>query len=180
MDELNKHNGFEQTILPHWKTAYNFARWLTRNDDAAADIVQDAYLKAFKAFGGYRGGDSKSWLLSIVKNTFYTKYQIQKKYDRIFDSEYNDDEMVTDNADPEILYIQRENAQFLKNELEKLQLEFREVIILREMEGLSYKAISDILEIPLGTVMSRLARGRKCLYLSMTRQNRNEDFNENP
>jgi RNA polymerase sigma-70 factor (ECF subfamily) len=178
LDELNKLYGFEQTILPHWKAAYNFARWLTRNDDDAADIVQDAYLKAFKAFGGYRGGDSKSWLLSIVKNTFYTKYQIKKRYDRIFDSEYNDEETVTDNADPEILYIQKENTQFLKNELEKLQLEFREVIILREIEGLSYKAISDILEIPLGTVMSRLARGRKCLYLSMARQNKNEDFNE--
>ena len=178
MNELSKIPDFEQIVLPHWKAAYNFARWLTGNDEDAADIVQEAFLKAYKSFDGYRGGDSKSWLLSIVRNTFYTQYRNQKKYSRAFDSEYKTDDKLIDSSDPEVIYIQKENIQLLKNALEKLPLEFREVITLREMEGLSYKEISDILEIPQGTVMSRLARGRKCLYLSMLPKNKNEDNNE--
>jgi RNA polymerase sigma-70 factor (ECF subfamily) len=178
LNELNKLPAFEETIIPHWKAAYNFARWLTRNDEDAADIVQEAYLKAYKFFDGYRGGDSKSWLFSIVRNTFYTKCNEKKTYEHLIGIGNDTDETLINNSDPEVLYIQKENIQLLKDALGKLPLEFREVIILREIEGFSYKEISDVLGIPQGTVMSRIARGRKHLYRYMIQKNKNENYNE--
>lgn len=178
MDDLNKNYSFEKLILPHRDSAYNFARWLTRNDNDAEDIVQDAFLRAFKFFGGFRGGDSKSWLLAIVKNVFYTKFSVSKKFDKIISMENNPVQISTDSTNPEIIYLRKENAGIIKDAIENLPLEFREVIILREMEDLSYKEISDILQIPAGTVMSRLARARKNLYLMLADQLKDEDENE--
>ncbi len=175
MDELNKSYSFEQLILPHRDSAYNFARWLARNDNDAEDIVQEAFLRAFKFFSGYRGGDGKSWLLAIVKNVFYTKFGIRKKFDKIVSIENDPVQIATDSTNPEIIYMQKENTGIIKDAIEKLPVEFREVIILREMEDLSYKEISEILQIPAGTVMSRLARARKILCLMVADQLKDED-----
>ena len=131
MQEQTKVARFEQAVLPHLNAAYNLARWLTRNDQDAEDVVQEAYLRAFKFFDGYRGGDSGA--------------------------------CETDN--PERLAMQHADAQVLREALEALPVEFREVIVLRDLEGLSYKEIAAVAAVPLGTVMSRLARARQRLQL---------------
>ncbi|HEY4387729.1 MAG TPA: sigma-70 family RNA polymerase sigma factor [Ktedonobacteraceae bacterium] len=154
---------FEQLILPHLDAAYNLARWLTRNDQDAQDIVQEACLRAFRFFQGFRGGDSRTWLLTIVRNTCYTWLQ-QQRADELtipFQEELHDVECEALN--PEALHVHRIDQQRLRDALEALPVEFREVIILRELEELSYKEIGIIIHVPMGTVMSRLARARKRL-----------------
>jgi RNA polymerase sigma-70 factor, ECF subfamily len=143
--------------------AYNLARWLVHNDADAEDIVQEAYLRAFKFFSGYYGGDTRAWLLTIVRNTSYTWLQ-QNRALRLADPiEDKLDEVGLDFADPEILLLQSVDSQTVRQALQELPVEFREVVVLREMEALSYKEIANIVDIPIGTVMSRLKRGRKRL-----------------
>jgi RNA polymerase sigma-70 factor, ECF subfamily len=160
---MNAITSFEQVILPHLKSAYNLARYLCGNDDDASDIVQDASLKAFRFYDGFHGENSKAWFLTIVRNTFYTRIrQIKNRgTETVFDDEFHDIE--DDGGDPETLFIKSENIKLIRDMLEKLPLEFREIVILREMEGFSYKEIAGLVSIPVGTVMSRLARGRKAL-----------------
>jgi len=161
---------FEQLILPHLDAAYNLARWLTQNDQDAQDMVQEAYLRAFRSFQSFRGGDSRVWLLTIVRNTCYT-WLHQQRTDKStipFQEEFHDVESETLN--PEVLYLDRINQQSLRDALKALPVEFREVMILRELEEFSYKEISAITYVPLGTVMSRLARGRKWLQRYLTDQ----------
>ncbi len=163
MQERDQRLRFEQLILPHLDAAYNLARWLTHNDQDAQDMVQDACLRAFKFFSGFRGGDSRTWLLTIVRNTCYTWLQ-QRRLDALitpFDEELHDIEC--DTLNPETVHLRRIDQQKLREALEALPVEFREVMVLREMEELSYKDISIIVHVPLGTVMSRLARARKQL-----------------
>lgn len=144
--------------------AYNLARWLVRNEADAEDIVQEAYLRAFKFFSGYYGGDSRVWLLTIVRNASYTWLQ-QNRALRLADPiEDKLDEVGLDFADPEILLLQSVDSQIVRHALQELPVQFREVVVLREMEGLSYKEIANIVDIPIGTVMSRLKRGRKRLH----------------
>ncbi|HEY4386006.1 MAG TPA: sigma-70 family RNA polymerase sigma factor [Ktedonobacteraceae bacterium] len=162
---------FEQLILPHLDAAYNLARWLTHNDQDAQDVVQEAYLRAFKFFHSFRGGDSRSWVLTIVRNTCYTWLQRQH-VDEIFDEELHDAECVFSN--PEDLHIQRIEQGKITEALNNLPTEFREIIVLREIEDLSYKDISTIMHIPLGTVMSRLARARKQLQRFLAVQKNEE------
>ena len=154
---------FEEAALQHQDAAYNLARWLTRNDNDAEDVVQESYLRAFRHFGTFRGGDARPWLLAIVRNTFYTWI----RHNRAFELETNfDSETYTqrsDYLDPEMLLLREADNEMLKRALEKLPAEFREVIVLRELEELSYKQIAEVAKIPLGTVMSRLARGRRRL-----------------
>ena len=154
---------FEKTVVPHLDAAYNLSRWLTRNDTDAQDVVQEAYLRAFKFFGSYHGGDSRSWLLTIVRNTCYTWLQQNRAREltTVFDEEIHSAEA----GNPETLLLEGANKQLLKQALEELPVSFREVVILRELEGLSYKEIADITDVPVGTVMSRLARARKRLQL---------------
>jgi len=154
---------FEQTILPHMDAAYNLARWLTRNDQDAEDVVQEAYVRAWKFFGSFRGGESRPWLLTIVRNTCYTWLQHNRAHElvTIFDEEIHSNGGEVSN--PETLLLQRVNARVLRQALEALPVEFREAMILRELEGLSYKDIAAIADVPLGTVMSRLARARQRL-----------------
>jgi RNA polymerase sigma-70 factor (ECF subfamily) len=157
---LNKVPKFEEVALPHISAAYNLARWLTRNDYDAQDVVQEAYLRALRFFGGFRGGDSRAWLLKIVRNTCYTWLQRNRR-DEV--ATVPDDEMMhieSDAPDPEALFLRKANDQMLQEAMEELPAEFREILILRELEGLSYKQIAVIVEIPIGTVMSRLARAR--------------------
>lgn len=163
MQERNQRLRFEQLILPHLDAAYNLARWLTHNDQDAQDMVQDACLRAFRFFPGFRGGDSRVWLLTIVRNTCYTWLQ-QRRLDEQttpFDEEIHDIE--SDTLNPETLHLRRIDQQKIRAAIEVLPVEFREVIVLRELEELSYKDISVIIHIPMGTVMSRLARARKQL-----------------
>lgn len=133
------------------------------NEHDAEDVVQEAYLRAFKFFSGYYGGDSRAWLLTIVRNSCYTWLQ-QNRALRLSDPiEDKLDEVGLDFADPEILLLQSIESQMVRQALQELPIEFREVVVMREMEGLSYKEIANIVDVPMGTVMSRLARGRKRL-----------------
>jgi len=154
---------FEQAVMPHMDAAYNLARWLTRNDHDAEDLAQEAYLRAFKALDGLRGGDGRTWLLTIVRNTCYTWLRQNRWRDLTteFDEEMHSEESV--GSDPEMILFQGADQQLIQQAVEELPIEFREVLILREIEGMSYKEIAVVAGIPAGTVMSRLARARKYL-----------------
>ena len=157
---------FEQTMLSHLDAAYNLARWLTRNDTDAEDVVQEAYLRAFKFFGGFHGDNSRAWLLKIIRNTCYTWLQQNRAHELTieFDEKLHSGESDT----PEIIVLANVNTHLLKHALEALPPEFREAVILRELEGFSYKEIAVIADVPVGTVMSRLARARKRLQQCLT------------
>jgi RNA polymerase sigma factor (sigma-70 family) len=159
----SKTSNFEQAVLPHLNAAYNLARWLTRSDSDAEDVVQEACLRAFTFFEGYHGGDSRAWLLKIVRNTGYTWLQQNRARELMAPLEDALEGLASEAGNPEPLLLQRIDAQPLRQALEELPPEFREVMVLRELEGLAYKEIADIAQIPIGTVMSRLARARKRL-----------------
>ncbi len=154
---------FEQALLPHLSAAYNLARWLTRNDHDAEDMVQGAYLRALKSFGGWHGENARAWLLTIVRNVCYT--WLEQKRARgtatAFDEETHGVE--SDDMDPENRLISEDDRQSVRRAVEELTVELREVVVLRELEGMSYKEIAAIAGIPMGTVMSRLARARERL-----------------
>ena len=155
---------FEAVVLPHLPAAYNLARWLVRNDQDAEDVVQEAYLRAFKFFSGYLGGDSRTWLLTIVRNTCYSWLQRNRSQELTGSIDETHEDATVDIANPELRLMQNTDAQMVRAALTELPLEFREVMIMRELEELSYKEIAAIADLPIGTVMSRLARGRKRLH----------------
>ena len=163
MEQKDKLARFEQTILPHLDAAYNLARWLTRNDHDAEDMVQEAYLRAFKFFSAFHGVDGRAWLLTIVRNTCYTWLQQNRAHEMttVFDEEIHS--IDSDTADPATLTLRNAEHELLKQALDELPVEFREAVILRDLEGFSYKEIADIANVPTGTVMSRLARARERL-----------------
>jgi RNA polymerase sigma-70 factor (ECF subfamily) len=154
---------FEKAALPHLSAAYNLARWLTRDETDAQDVVQEAYLRAFKHFGSFHGGDGRSWLLAIVRNTCYTWLQHNRSPELTTSLDDDLHKIESKDLNPEALLLQSADTQMVRQALEGLPAEFREAIVLRELEGLSYKQIADVAEIPVGTVMSRLARARKRL-----------------
>src|SRR5262245_55120737 len=158
---------FEQAVLPHLPAAYNLARWLTRDEHDAEDVVQEAYMRALRYFGGFHGGDSRGWLLAIVRHTCYTWLQHNRGHEPMtaFDEEIHS--LDGEATNPETLLLHRTNQVLLRQALEDLPVEFREVMILREIEGLSYKEIAAIADLPVGTVMSRLARARKRLQQTL-------------
>ena len=164
MPEETRAVRFEQVVLPHLPAAYNLARWLVRTDQDAEDVVQEAYLRAFKFFDGYRGGESRSWLLTIVRNTCYSWLQRNRARELTDPIDDSHEEALIDFANPELRLLRQTDAQMVHEALAGLPLEFREVMVMREMEELSYKEIAAIADLPIGTVMSRLARGRKRLY----------------
>jgi RNA polymerase sigma-70 factor (ECF subfamily) len=164
LPEQNKVVRFEEVALPHLAAAYNLARWLLHNEHDAEDVVQESFLRAFKSFSGYYGGNSRAWLLTIVRNTCYTWLQKNRVLHVAEPIDDKLDELGLDFADPEMLLLQSVDAQIVREALQALPVEFREVVVLREMEGCSYKEIADVIDLPLGTVMSRLARGRKRLH----------------
>jgi RNA polymerase sigma factor (sigma-70 family) len=180
MTASTKEERFQVMVLPYLNSAFNLARWLTRSHQDAEDIVQEAYLRAFKFFDSFHGEDGRAWLLGIVRNTFYTWYQQNKMQARNtqFEEELHGAHL-EDAADtryaghnPEALLIQKDNRRKLQQALEALSVEFREVIVMRELEELSYKQIAGIVGIPIGTVMSRLGRGRKQLTAILASTNR--------
>ena len=168
MQEETKLTGFERAVLPHLAAAYNLARWLTHNENDAEDVVQEAYLRAFRFFGGFRGGDSRAWLLKIVRNVFYTwtEQHHSRRFPTATDEEVEQIESLA--PDPEARLLRNADGQQVREALERLPVEYREVIILRELEELSYKEIAEVVNVPLGTVMSRLARARKRLQQYLT------------
>jgi len=151
---------FEAMILPHLDAAHNLARWLLRNEDDAQDVVQEAYLRAFKSFGGFHGSNGRAWLLTIVRNTSYTLLKKNHAVDLTtpFDEEIHASGQ--ESLTPAAILENSENAKLMTDAMGELPAEFREILALRHQEGLSYKEIADITQIPLGTVMSRLARAR--------------------
>ena len=159
---------FNQAVLPHLDAAYNLARWLTRNDQDAEDIAQEACLRAFKYWRGFSGRDCRSWLLKIVRNTFYSWLR-QRSVQPVLTDDGETDANADNVPDPESALIQNADRDMLRAALEDLAVEFREAIVLRELEGLSYKEIADIAGVPIGTVMSRLARARKRLQSYLTK-----------
>lgn len=167
---------FEEAVLPHLAAAYNLARWLTRNHHDAEDLVQEAYLRALRAFEGFRGGsDGRAWLLTIVRNTCYTRLKQDRREELtdVFDEEIHS--VQDDSGSPETLLLERADVQLLSRALEELPEEFREAIVLRELEGMSYKEIADVAGVPVGTVMSRLARGRERLQRRLADSRRKEE-----
>jgi len=158
---------FEEAVMPHLDAAYNLARWLTKNEADAQDMVQEAYLRALRFFGGFRGTEARAWLLTIVRNTCYT--WLRRNRSPELSCEF--DEVVlareSEGPDPEMEQVMKARAQLVTEATEKLPIEFREVVVLRELEELSYKEIAVVLGVPIGTVMSRLARARKRLLVSL-------------
>ena len=148
--------------------AYNLARWLTRNEHDAQDVTQEAFLRAFRFFDGYQGGNLRAWLLTIVRNTCYTWLRRNRPPDfaEEFDEEIHSSEFPA-SADSENQLLANADKATVHRALEELPEIFREVLVLREMEGMSYKEIADVASVSLGTVMSRLARARTRLRESL-------------
>src|SRR6266513_527207 len=151
---------FEAMMLPCMDAAHNLARWLLRNEQDAQDVVQEAYLRAFRSFGGFRGTNGRAWLLTIVRNTSYTL--LKKSHAVDLTTSFDEEIHATghDSVSPATILEHSEDAKLIKEAMDELPAEFREILVLRHQEGLSYKEIVDIAQIPLGTVMSRLARAR--------------------
>ncbi|MFK0162016.1 sigma-70 family RNA polymerase sigma factor [Rhizobium sp. NPDC090279] len=161
---------FQRTIIPHLDAAYNFARFLSRDADAAQDIVQEAYLRAYRGFGGFRDGDARAWTFTIVRNCYHawlqegrrkTRYEQPMTDDRDRDEGSPSPDPASEEDTPEVAFIRKSEMQRVRAVINLLPDAMREVLVLRELEDLSYKEIADIIDAPIGTVMSRLARARR-------------------
>jgi RNA polymerase sigma factor (sigma-70 family) len=170
---------FEQLILPHLDAAYNLARWLVRNPQDAQDVVQESYLRAYKFFGGFQGGDARAWLLKIVRNTSYSF--LEKNRPASLSEEFDEKVHATEQAAPdaESEAVRGVETRMLHEALEQLPANFREILVLRELEGLSYKEIAEVANVPIGTVMSSLARGRERLREVLLRAREKEGLRDN-
>jgi RNA polymerase sigma-70 factor, ECF subfamily len=174
VNEQDKQKQFEEQVMPHLDAAFNLARWMTRDEHDAQDIVQEAFLRAFKFFTGFRGTNSRAWLLSIVRNSAYTWLQKNraKEVATVFDEELHG---IDDTSDANLSALPSAVDHCLvRQAIEDLALEFREATILRELEGMSYKEIAEITQVPIGTVMSRLARARKQLQTKLSARLKHE------
>jgi len=164
-------DSFEAVVLPHMRAGYNLARWLLRNDHDAEDVTQEAIVRAFRFFDGFSGENPRAWLLTVVRNSAYTFLQqnrareLSSEFDEVLHSELASNGRTSET--PEVLVLRSAQQRFLNEAVEALPVEFREVFVLREMEGLSYKEIADVARIPIGTVMSRLSRARRQLQATV-------------
>src|SRR5689334_6935546 len=168
VDDRERLELFEQTVLPHLDSAYNLARWLAGNDHDAQDVAQEASLRAFKYFGSFRGDNPRAWLLSIVRNSFHTWLRKNRSAEKTVELTEDTLDIEDSSAGAEAVNPQFADADAVRRAITELPVEFREIVILREMEGFSYKEIAELAEVPIGTVMSRLARARKLLQKSLT------------
>jgi RNA polymerase sigma-70 factor (ECF subfamily) len=174
VEERERVDRFEAAVLPHLDAAYGLARWLTRNDADAEDVVQEAFLRAFRFFDDLRASDCRPWLLTIVRNTCYSWLRRNRPHELV---DAGDDlaHAVEDSApSPEARLVREDDAVRLKRSIERLRPEYREVLMLREYEGLSYKEIAEVTGVSLGTVMSRLSRARQRLYEMLVRTGNRE------
>ena len=171
MKNQGRHGDFERVMLPHLDAAYNLARWLVRDPSIAEDVVQDAYERAFKYFAAFRGGSARAWLLQIVRNAAYATLSAERRRMEVSlsgetcaDDEGGVDVDIPDSSPgPEATLAQQQNVAALDNALNALPVAWRECLILREVEALSYKEMARIMDVPIGTVMSRLSRARRAL-----------------
>jgi RNA polymerase sigma-70 factor (ECF subfamily) len=176
-------DSFEQLCLPHLKSAFNLARWLTRNEHDAEDVLQEAYLRGFIFFEGFNGSNARTWILKVVRNSCYTWLQKNRPVEvgTAFDEELHSDRAQEApvfgrrEPSPEESMLSKDTGRRINQALEALPLEFREVFILREFEGLTYKEIAEVSQIALGTVMSRLSRARDQLQRELARHPRDGD-----
>jgi RNA polymerase sigma factor (sigma-70 family) len=156
---------FEEILLPHLNAAYNLARWLTKNEHDAEDVVQESYLRALNSFETFDPSrDGRAWLLKIVRNTCYTWLRRNRPYELATKLDEHGPEPAATSVDPETALLEKLDSQSVREAMESISPEHREAVILRELEGLSYKEIAGILDVPLGTVMSRLSRGRREIH----------------
>jgi len=151
---------FEEIVLPHLDAAFNYARWLTRNDADAEDVIQDACVRAVRFFPSLRDDDARGWLFAIVRNTWYSRLSRRAGAAEALPLDSRTDEPADSALDPEARLLQQFAVARVREALEQLPVDFREVLVLREIEGMSYKEIAAIVRVPIGTVMSRLARAR--------------------
>jgi len=164
----DQYGRFQREIVPHLDAAYNFARFLSRNPDAAQDIVQEAFLRAYRRFDGYQDGDARAWIFSIVRNCYHNwllegrrKARVEIDVHRRDDAgDFSIDDVASDDDTPETALLRSSEAGRVRGVLNNLPRSLREVLVLRELEGLSYRQMAEALALPIGTVMSRLARGR--------------------
>ncbi len=158
---------FQREIVPQLDAAYNFARFLSRDADAAQDIVQEAFLRAYRSFEGYQGGDARAWIFTIVRNCYHNWLQQRRRKSRIevdagpLSDEGPELDVAADDDTPEASLLRRSESLAVRVVLNRLPRGLREMLVLRELEGLSYREIADIAALPIGTVMSRLARARQ-------------------
>jgi RNA polymerase sigma-70 factor (ECF subfamily) len=159
---------FKQNIVPQLDAAYNFARFLSRDADAAQDIVQEAFLRAYRSFAGYRGGDARAWVFAIVRNCYHSWLIDRRRKARLEvdqhgegDSEERIFNISSDEDNPETMLLRKAKSRTVRLMLDMMPRPLREILVLRELEELSYRQISDVTALPIGTVMSRLARARK-------------------
>jgi RNA polymerase sigma-70 factor (ECF subfamily) len=175
MENRGRHGDFEQIMLPHLDAAHNLARWLVRDPSMAEDIVQDAYERAWKYFATFRGGSGRAWLLQIVRNSAYSTLKAQRRRMEVSlssgmhaaDEDGVDMDIPDSSPDPEAALAQRQDFAALEDALNALPVAWRECLILREVEALSYKEMARIMDVPIGTVMSRLSRARQALQRQM-------------
>lgn len=163
MDPQEKLRRFEETISPHFESAYNLARWLTGNREDADDVIQEAFLRAFSGFHTFHGENGKPWLLAVVRNTAMTWMKRNRSGISFADLDESPEDRCAPDPDPEVILASRRDRDRVRQALAQLAPEFRAALVLRELEGFSYKDIAGIIGKPVGTVMSRLARGREHL-----------------
>jgi RNA polymerase sigma-70 factor (ECF subfamily) len=166
--EPQERKRFEECVLPHFDAAFNLARWLLRDKLNAEDVTQEAVLRAYRFFGNFRAGDARAWLLQIVRNCCYTWLQKNRPGEDL--SQLDEDSMPSELPSPEALAMASKDRERVTRALESLPALFREILVLRELEGCSYREISAITSRPIGTVMSALARGRQKLREALSDQ----------
>ena len=170
LDGKDEQARFELLAVPHLGAAFNLARWLTHNDHDAEDVVQEAYLRAFRFFDGFQGGNFRPWLLAIVRNTCMTWLQRNRRHNPTVPLDNATHAVAADVPGPDSQLLLDANRELVQHALAELPVEYREAVVLREMEGMSYKEIATVTETAIGTVMSRLARGRKLLREILVRR----------
>jgi RNA polymerase sigma-70 factor (ECF subfamily) len=176
MNGSDRNFRFEEVVLPHLDAAYNLARWLTGNEHDAEDVVQEACVRAFRFIDHCRGENARAWLLSIVRNTCFTWLKRNRPNALHIPLDDIETEIEDAAAPPGLAALQKCEAETVRKALDELPAEFREILVLREFEGLSYKEIADIIEAPVGTVMSRLARARQRLQQALLKSQSTGDL----